>query len=227
MNLFVAGCSFSYGPNQFEADYIWPNLCKQNFDKVTNTSLCGSNNLRSLRNFLDYVDKNNFCKDTVYVLQLTDKLRGSFYNEKFKEWGNFIKENYFLEPDSDLLKDENFFDNQRIGNNFKKYVLPYNLIFRNEEYCEYETMNIINTFISVCEKHDLKYLITAMSSLCFPSENNLTKFIKSSDNIIEAISRIARDNTLNDADVGGHPNADGHRLFYRYIMSEIEKRWQI
>ena len=228
MNLFVAGCSFSFGPKQFMEDYVWPNLCKNDFDKVINTSLCGSNNLRSLRNFIQYIEKTNYDKETVYVLQLTDMHRGSYYDEDLKVWINFIVENIFLEPDSIYYKDD-YFDNMiKIEKDFKKRVLPFNAFYRNREYCELETLQIINTFISICKKYNLKYLITGMSMRCFLSDNKKSHIIDT-DNFIEPISKITVGNTLKDADddADSHPNSKGHEIFYRYIMSEIEKRWQI
>ena len=228
MNLFVAGCSFSFGHKQFMEDYVWPNLCKKDFDKVINTSLCGSNNLRSLRNFLQYVQETNYDKETVYVLQLTDMHRGSYYDEDLKVWINFIKENIFLEPDSIYYKDENIDKILIIESAFKNRVLPFNVFYRNREYCELETLQIINTFISICKKYNLKYLITGMSLSCFLPDDKISHIIDT-DNFIEPISKLTVGNTLKDADddADSHPNSKGHEIFYRYIISEIEKRWQI
>jgi len=228
MNLFVAGCSFSFGHKQFMEDYVWPNLCKKDFDNVINTSYCGSNNLRSLRNFLQYVEQTNYDKETVYVLQLTDMHRGSYYDEDHHDWVNFIVDNIFLEPDSWLLKDENVDKLSIVESAFKNRVLPFNTFYRNREFCELETLKLINTFISICDKHNLKYLITGMSMSCFLSDDK-KMHITDYSNFIEPISKITVGNTLKDADddADSHPNSKGHELFYRYIMSEIEKRWQI
>ena len=44
-------------------------------------------------------------------------------------------------------------------------------------------------------------------------------------NFILPISNVAREHIIHQSD--SHPNEIGHSLVARYIINEIEKRWQI
>ena len=55
--------------------------------------------------------------------------------------------------------------------------------------------------------------------------NGLDFPVFDSSNLILPISNIARENIIHQSDP--HPNEIGHSLVSRYIINEIEKRWQI
>ena len=205
MKVYVNGCSFSYG-NTIDNKFAWPDCLP--FDIINESWIAGSNK-RIVRRTKDFLEHND-CKHV--ILQFTDPIRDEFYDEDFDIWVG--QQGPHLHFDDKSYK-RNDLDQQLIKikwDNYKKF----NSLARSQKQIDFETDFLVHGIIKYFEDNNINYLITSMSKKCLPK--SLTK------NVLEPISHIVNlENTYED----GHPNKEGHEQFSRYIMSEIEKKWQI
>tara|TARA_B100000927_G_C16409723_1_gene446812 strand:- start:120 stop:872 length:753 start_codon:yes stop_codon:yes gene_type:complete len=250
MNLYTNGCSFTAGTiidqSLFGTKKIgrpdcinWTSFCKKGqygtsdyFDTIVNQAIEGGSNHRLFRQTTEFINKTDNLEDWIFVIQLTHPERFEVFYEKYGAWIGVIKDMHFTEDrvvqeSTDVEKDvEDFFD---------RIIMP-TVFTRTEFEGIFELYNMLNTFIELCKHKKLKYLITAMSNTCMPNVfessgrddqpfNGLDFPVFDSSNLILPISNIARENIIHQSDP--HPNEIGHSLVSRYIINEIEKRWQI
>ena len=119
---------------------------------------------------------------------------------------------------------------------YQRLILPSLFLTRTHDQGVFELYNMLNTFIQFCKSKNIKFLITGMSNKCMPNVftesgcdnqpfNGLDFPVFDTSNFVLPVSNITYNHTLSDTD--RHPNKDGHIIFARYILNEIEKRWQI
>ena len=137
-------------------------------------------------------------------------------------------EDRVLQETADVVKEVEDF--------FIRLIMPTVFLTRTEQEGIFELYNMVNTFIELCKHKNIKYLITGMSNKCMPNVfeysgrddqpfNGLDFFVFDNSNFILPISNVAREHIIHQSDP--HPNEIGHSLVARYIINEIEKRWQI
>lgn len=210
MKLYVNGCSFSYG-NTLENKLAWPDYM-EGYD-VINESWIGSSNKRILRRTMEYIETNAI-HDTFFIIQLTDWFRDEWYDAEFDTWIGMCKDAVVLDDRSYNRQD---LDQGELQNKVKTFI-QHALLHRTIKTVEQETFNLVNTIIAYFNQHDVKYLITGMSSRCMPHKNNVDIIVPA--HFIKPISIIAGNNVISTSD--SHPDEAGHKLFARYILNEIE-----
>lgn len=211
MNVYVNGCSFSYG-NTLENKFAWPDCLP--YDVVNESWIAGSNK-RIARRTIEHCSTHNV---DLAIVQLTDPYRDEFYDEDFDLWIGMQGD--FLHFDDKSINRQDI--NQRfIREKWQKFI-DFNLLIRNEKTVLYERYFLINTLILFFKNNNIKYLITGMSSKCMPEKS---EFIVDDGCMLEPISHKIQNEKIGVND--NHPNEQGHKHFSRYIISEIEKRWQI
>tara|TARA_R110001592_G_scaffold286773_1_gene555370 strand:- start:40 stop:663 length:624 start_codon:yes stop_codon:yes gene_type:complete len=207
MKVYVNGCSFSYG-NSADNKFAWPDLLP--YDVVNESWIAGSNK-RIFRRTKKYLENNDV---DIVILQLTDPYRDEFYNSINDLW--LGQQGDYLHFDDESYKRKNI-DQKLIKAQWEGFR-KYNLLTRTEEQVKTETFYMINTMLQYFEVNNIKYLITAMSNKCLPTE-----LIQPNNNILKPMSHIV---DLENTHVDGHPNNDGHNQFARYIISEIKKKYE-
>jgi hypothetical protein len=210
MKLYVNGCSFSYG-NTLENKSAWPDFM-EGYD-VINESWIGSSNKRILRRTIEYIQTHAY-HDTFFVIQLSDWFRDEWYDAEFDAWIGMCKNDVVLDDRSYNRSD---LDQDELNKKVKNFI-QHSLLHRTIKTVEQETFNLINTAIAYFNQHDVKYLITGMSSRCMPAENNVDIIVPT--HFVKPISIIAGNNVISTSD--SHPDDAGHKLFARYITNEIK-----
>tara|TARA_B100000900_G_scaffold415863_1_gene447580 strand:+ start:4902 stop:5636 length:735 start_codon:yes stop_codon:yes gene_type:complete len=244
MNLYTNGCSFTSGtiPDEASANknklglpecINWTTYCKNRFSLIVNDAIEGGSNHRLFRQTTDFINKTENLDDWIFVIQLTNPERLEFFIEKYGAWIGVIKDFHFTE---DRILQENVDVVKEIENFFQRLIMPTVFMTRTKEQGIFELYNLVNTFIELCKNKNIKYLITGMSNQCMPNVfveayrddqpfNGLDFPVFDTSNFILPISNIAMDNIISNKD--SHPNNLGHKNVSRYIINEIEKRWQI
>jgi len=205
MNVYVNGCSFSYGVDQ-NNKFAWPDLLPYD---VVNESWPAGSNKRIFRRTKEYLDNNNV--DFV-ILQLTDFLRDEFYDEKYNVWIGQQGENLFFDDKS--FKDKSV-NRKLLLDRWDQYK-RINVLTRTNALAELETFYMVNSITRYLYIKNIPYIFTAMSSGFMPTQ------MINREHLVKPISHIITDNTVSDKDL--HPNEAGHRLFADYIINEVEKR---
>ena len=208
MKLYVNGCSFSYG-NTADNKFAWPDILPYD---VTNESWIAGSNKRIFRRTKKYLENNDV---DLVILQLTDPYRDEFYNSINDLWLGQQGDYLHFDDESYERKD---IDQKLIKmqwENFRKF----NLLTRTEEQVDNESFYMLNSMIQYLDHINTDYLITAMSNKCIP--NNIIG--SNNNNILKPMSHVVDlENTYED----GHPNNEGHNQFARYILNEIEKKYE-
>ena len=251
MNLYTNGCSFTAGTivdqsllgnKKFgKPDCVnWTSFCKKGqygtvdyFDTIVNNAIEGGSNHRLFRQTTDFINETENLDDWIFVLQLSDPVRFELFYEKYGAWIGIIKDMHFtedrvLQETADVVKEVEDF--------FIRLIMPTVFLTRTEQEGIFELYNMVNTFIELCKYNNIKYLITGMSNKCMPNVfeysgrddqpfNGLQFPVFDTSNFILPISNVAREHIIHQSDP--HPNEIGHSLVARYIINEIEKRWQI
>jgi hypothetical protein len=207
MNVYVNGCSFSYG-NTVDNKFAWPDILPYN---VTNESWIAGSNKRIFRRTKKYLENNNV---DLVILQLTDPYRDEFYDSINDLW--LGQQGDFLHFDDESYKRKDI-DQKLIRLRWEGFR-KLNLLTRTEEQVRAETFYMVNSMIQYFDTNNVKYIITAMSKKCLPME-----VITTSSNIVKPISHVIDIKNTHD---DGHPNNEGHDQFSRYIISEIKKRYE-
>jgi hypothetical protein len=207
MKVYVNGCSFSYG-NTADNKYAWPDALP--YDVVNESWIAGSNK-RIFRRTKKYLENNNV---DLVILQLTDPYRDEFYDSINDLW--LGQQGDYLHFDDESYKRKNI-DQKLIRARWEGFR-KFNLLTRTEEQVKAETFYMVNSMLQYLHAKNVKYIITGMSNRCLPTE-----VIEHSFNIVKPMSHVVDiENTYDD----GHPNKEGHEQFSRYIISEIEKRYE-
>ena len=218
----------------------WTSFCKKGqygtvdyFDTIVNNAIEGGSNHRLFRQTTDFINETENLDDWIFVLQLSDPVRFELFYEKYGAWIGIIKDMHFtedrvLQETADVVKEVEDF--------FIRLIMPTVFLTRTEQEGIFELYNMVNTFIELCKHKNIKYLITGMSNKCMPNVfeysgrddqpfNGLQFPVFDTSNFILPISNVAREHIIHQSDP--HPNEIGHSLVARYIINEIEKRWQI
>ena len=237
MNLYINGCSFSAGTQKvshLSPDTInWGLYLQDNFENIINKSIEGGSNHRLFRQTTQFINDTENLDDWIFVLQLTNPERTEFFLEKYGAWIGVMKDLHFTE---DRILHENEDVINEVDNFFQRLIMPTIFMTRTLEESIFETYNMLNTFIGLCKHKNIKFLITGMSNKCMPNVlkesetddqpfNGLDFPVFDKSNFVMPVSNITFNHKISEDD--RHPNKEGHIIFARYILNEIEKRWQI
>lgn len=237
MNLYINGCSFSSGTQKVSensSDTInWGLYLQDNFENIINKSIEGGSNHRLFRQATDFINNTDNLDDWIFVLQLTNPERTEFFLEKYGAWIGVMKDLHFTE---DRILHENKDVVSEVENFFQRLIMPTVFMTRTLDQGIFETYNMLNTFIGLCKHKNIKFLITGMSNKCMPNVfkesgtdgepfNGLDFPVFDKSNFVMPVSNITFNHKISEDD--RHPNKEGHIIFARYILNEIEKRWQI
>lgn len=262
MNLYVSGCSWTQGHHlnepghvyehngyeyqvNYKDPYVWVNHIEPHYDKVFNHALMASGLRRMTRRlleFLDYVPDNEL-PEWVFVLQVSQPNRQEFVSGESVDmwsqvtWGrgsDFTPElsigyddRWIPNSDKSLLHRDIIEDKIFCDTSVLAYVSqPY----KNEIYRQFVDLGFL---ISILQRHNLKYLITAMDHACYNPDYvsklfgspdltrivkqiDTTNFIKSSADVMDPLNRT------DIYDPCGHLNAEGNKIFANYIYTELK-----
>ena len=237
MNLYINGCSFSAGTQKvshLSPDTInWGLYLQDNFENIINKSIEGGSNHRLFRQTTQFINDTENLDDWIFVLQLTNPERTEFFLEKYGAWIGVMKDLHFTE---DRILHENEDVINEVDNFFQRLIMPTIFMTRTLDESIFETYNMLNTFIGLCKHKNIKFLITGMSNKCMPNVfkvsglddqtfNALDFPVFDKSNFVMPVSNITFNHKISEDD--RHPNKEGHIIFARYILNEIEKRWQI
>lgn len=236
MNIYINGCSFSSGTQFYEGtkDLLnWGGWLNEKFDTVVNQAIEGGSNHRLFRQTTDFINNTENSDDWIIIIQLTAPERTEFFYEKYKSWVGVIKDHHFTE---DRVVQESMDVIKEVEDFYQRLILPSLFLTRTHDQGVFELYNMLNTFIQFCKSKNIKFLITGMSNKCMPNVftesgcddqpfNGLDFPVFDTSNFVLPVSNITYKHTISDTD--RHPNKDGHIIFARYILNEIEKRWQI
>lgn len=244
MNLYVNGCSFTYGHETKEnrdtfksrrPEWTWSDHLSKHFDgRFVNEAWAGGSNNRIFRRTLSFFNsvKEN---DWVVVIQLTNPFnRFEYFDESNNIFVGMINNEYLLDDQYynnmdvpfDLLKEKS-----------EKSAAYRNLLFSEKEIAIAYFQQIISLH-SYLKKRNISCLFTLMSSYCSPSKI-INRLVAGSINSLDAqllelfdiiphnditipVSYMIDSKTMFDDD--GHPNKAGHQQVYSYILNELQQR---
>jgi len=253
MNLYVSGCSFTYGHENKENEntiksqrpnWTWSDHLSNHFDgKFVNEAWIGGSNHRILRRamtFFNQVEDNNW----LAVIQFTDPLsRFEFYDRENNIYVSMLNDQYVL--------DDQYYNNvdvpfDIIRTNSVKYFSYRNLLLSKKELVAEYFRHII-TMHSYLETRNIPHLFTFMSGIsCFPEvilkstistdqhgnpKTSADAVLQETYNILPhqyftdlPLSQLITDAEREDPPRDNHPNKTGHHKIYNYILNDLQKR---
>ncbi len=253
MNLYVSGCSFTYGheteDNQHSIKsqrpcWTWSDHLSKHFDgDFVNEAWIGGSNHRIIRRaltFFNSVESN----DWTAVIQLTDPFsRFEFFHKDCNIYVGMLKDEYVL--------DDQYYNNvdvpfDVIRATAYKYFSYRNLLLNGKAIIA-EYFKQILTLHSYFESRNIPHLFTFMSgNSCHPDvilKSNLGTDINnkpktSADAMIMEMynilprhlftalpmSQMTTESEQQNPPHDSHPNKTGHYKIYLYILNELQKR---
>lgn len=240
MNLYVNGCSFTYGHSPTHDDSIknhrpnwtWNDHLKNEFaGDFVNEAWIGGSNQRILRRTLEFFAKVNDKSSWTAVIQFTDPFaRFEFYEPKNKIYVSMLRDEHVLD---DQYYNDPKVDFRRLHEISKRYFAYRSLLYSEDQLLN-EYLRIIITLNTYFKKHKINHLFTFMSGQCLPTllvNNDSTLANKELFNILPldtftdtAMSRMIQTEDFENPPVDLHPNKIGHQKIYKYILNELQKR---
>ena len=243
MNLYVNGCSFTHGHKDFGGldpmrpdsppTWVWPSMLQPEFDKVVNQAWRGTSNNRIVRRTIDFLSTITNPTDWWVVIQWTSPERSEWFDYDNNCW--YTQLYHRVVYDDMAVRDLE--EQSRISRK-GEIAVPYVTDIRSDEHkildLFYQTITL-DTFLKAKGFNNVLY--TCMSMNC-SLDHNLKKHVNQSspninlfnqlqglldeDKFLKPISVVTAGNEESAED--GHPNIEGHRIFSRYILNEMEKR---
>ena len=243
-NIYVNGCSFSAGHQALEErkGLPWPSLFDNDIT-VTNDSLNGGSSFRALRMCIEAVSQEGNNIDTV-ICQLSEIHRGEMILKKDQfEWCtedlyvNYNPQKLVLDYSSgqnDIIEREGFIrqqdftylndKGQTIEDKYYHKLRIYNdQMLSSSADRELHILGLCNNLKILCKAKGVKLLLIAMSEKCIPNFEYITPyFAESMINIIGDPEQTAS-GSLVEGNGDDHPNEEGHKEIYKYILSELKQ----
>ena len=243
MNLYVNGCSFTHGHRDFGGldpmrpdsppTWVWPSMLQPEFDKVVNQAWRGTSNNRIVRRTIDFLSTITNPTDWWVVIQWTSPERSEWFDYDNNCW--YTQLYHRVVYDDMAIRDLE--EQSRISRK-GEIAVPYVTDIRSDEHkildLFYQTITL-DTFLKAKGFNNVLY--TCMSMNC-SLDHNLKNYVNQSspninlfnqlqglldeDKFLKPISVVTAGNEESAED--GHPNIEGHRIFSRYILNEMEKR---
>lgn len=241
MNLYVNGCSFTYGHSPVYNDisiksnrptWTWNDHLKSHFAGLfVNEAWIGGSNQRILRRTLEFFSGVDNKSEWTAVIQLTDPLsRFEFYEPTNDIHVSMLRDEHVL--------DDQYYNNPRVNFNSLNDISKRYFSHRSLLYSETDLINdyfrTIITLHAYLKKHKINHLFTFMSGQCLP---NFIVNNDSASSTVElfntlphevftdtAMSRMILQEDFENPPVDLHPNKTGHLKIYQYILNELQKR---
>lgn len=253
MNLYVSGCSFTYGHETKENEHTiksqrptwtWSDHLSTHFDgQFVNEAWVGGSNHRILRRAMTFFNRVD-SEDWLAVIQFTDPLsRFEYYDREHNIYVSMLNDQYVL--------DDQYYNNvdvpfDAIRENAHRYFSRRNLLLNNKEIV-IEYFQKIITLDAYFNSRKIPHLFTFMSGMsCLPSvimetlmgtdihgapKSSADAVLKEHYNILphhlftrKPISQMITDIDKENPPHDNHPNKNGHRKIYKYILSELQAR---
>lgn len=253
MNLYVSGCSFTYGHETEENEqtiksqrptWTWSDHLSTHFDgQFVNEAWVGGSNHRILRRamtFFNGVDS----QDWTAVIQFTDPLsRFEYYDREHNIYVSMLNDQYVL--------DDQYYNNvdvpfDIIRENAHKYFSRRNLLLNKKEIVVEYFQKII-TLDAYFKSKQIPCLFTFMSgNSCFPKvifdsvfntdihgkpKTSIDAVLQEHYNLLPhssfttmPLSQMIGDSEKQDPPRDNHPNKSGHQKIYTYILKELKAR---
>lgn len=238
-NIYVNGCSFSAGHDPLidRNGKVWADYLKDNYH-VINESLSGGSSFRSLRMCITTALEQNTSIDTI-ICQLTALNRGEIYIKEIEEYLAYQNSRFILEELLPKLKKMGFShhpqsgtaptminqDGETLEEKYKhKWISYINIFLSNIADRQLHIIGLCNNLKILCEQRNIKLLFTAMSDQCIPRyPNDGSRYGIPIPYFIKPMSQIFVHQSMIESDTDAHPNEEGHKVIYRYILSELGK----
>jgi len=230
-------------------DWVWASRLKSHFDEVVNEAWRGCGNDRIVRRTINYLSKVPDPQNWTVIIQWTSIEREEWFDNDLGVWFNQVPhrviyddhawqkvdlenkdridargktfepffalgmtdEHRLINLCKNIMVLEYFFQQKGFGNVFYtgmslNCMLPYHFEILEESIRRNHMIDDQYISKDSPNKHILEVLYRSVSPGRF----------------LQPISAVSRNNTLSKEDA--HPNSEGHRLFYEYILYELERR---
>lgn len=253
MNLYVSGCSFTYGHaiednkdiiKSHRPTWTWSDHLSKHFDgNFVNEAWVGGSNHRVLRRAMTFFNRED-SKDWTAVIQFTDPVtRFEFHDRNNNIYVSMLNDQYVL--------DDQYYNNvdvpfDVIRESAHKYFSYRNLLLNKKEIV-IEYFRHIIVLHNYLEMKKIPHVFTFMSGIsCFPEIILNSVLSTDADNnpktsadavLLETynmlpfhaftdlpISQMIEDADRQDPPADNHPNKTGHYKVYLYILNELRKR---
>lgn len=250
MKLYVNGCSFSHGHKDFQIkngesdispDWVWPMLMNDSFDEVISEAYRGSSNHRIIRRSMEYLANIKQPEDWTVVIQFANFQRQEYYDINLKSWiGHVVNDpclddraptigNFYLENKLEYKTFKNYCTFVNNGDSIITDIIIDVLAFQH--FCKIKGFKKV-FYTGQSSGTLLPYYFGGPDALPFRVDYELQQYetIKKlyqnidTSNFLLPISHVTRGHEESETD--GHPNEAGHKLFARYIINEIEKKYE-
>ena len=253
MNLYVSGCSFTYGHETQENEttikshrptWTWSDHLSKHFEgQFVNEAWVGGSNHRILRRAMTFFNQQT-SNDWLAVIQFTDPLsRFEYYDRDYNIYVSMLNDNYVL--------DDQYYNNVDVpfnairDNAFRYFSHRHLLLSKKEIVIEY--FQKIITLDAYLTSRNIPHLFTFMSGMsCFP-ETLMETFMStdmhgapktSADAVLQEhynvlprhlfthipMSQMVPDSDKENPPNDNHPNKNGHQKIYKYILNELQAR---
>jgi len=227
--------------------WVWPSMLIPNFDTVVNQAWRGTCNNRIVRRTIDYLSKVNNPADWWVVIQWTSLERSEWFDYDTHSW--YTQLLHRVVYDDWAVKG---LEEQPRINRKGEIAVPYVNNIRTDEHkvldLFYQTITL-DTFLK--QRGFDKVLYTGMSKNCMLSThmNILKETIQTEQMVDDQHIHIHSPNVhlfdqlysllqhdryvqplsvvtagMEESSEDGHPNKQGHEVFSRYILNEMENR---
>jgi hypothetical protein len=251
MNLYVGGCSFTYGHETKDNEatikshrprWTWNDHLSNHFDgQLVNEAWPGGSNKRTVRRAMTFFNKVEDC-NWVAVIQLTDPFnRFEYFDSTNNIFVSMIGDHYLL--------DDQHYNNMEVPFNLikenSKKVLTYRNLLLTERELAIDYFQQIITQAMYFKQRNMPCLFVPMSSNCLPEmivdrlvstdidqqpksrlDAHLLELYKilPTDLFTVPISYMISDDDRENPPTDNHPNKTGHYKVYLYILNELQKR---
>jgi len=234
MKLYVNGCSYTYGHETNEnlksikevrPNWTWSDHLANHFDKLINEAWPGGSNHRAVRRTLKFFDECVDPTEWIAVIQITDPI------SRFEFFSNSFNMHVGVLADYHVLDDRHYrFQLEKLQELKDQTRAQISHRLKNNDDLALHT-EWFQQLIELHTKLDgfgVKHLFIPMSSRCSPrviidehSDDEIKKLYgKLPQNLfLDHISKVT--NKLHN---DGHPDKQGHKEIYEYILSELQKR---
>lgn len=225
--------------------WVWPSMLQPEFDKVVNQAWRGTSNKRIVRRTIDYLSTITNPADWWVVIQLTSPERTEWFDDDTLSWvSQLFDQTVYDDWAKDCLSDQ-----PRI-NRKSQLAMPYVNEIRHDEQKILDLFyNIITLetffkargfnkvlYTSMARSGNYKYHLDVLNESIATDTMLVNQYINKNSPNIHLFRQLT---TLLDGDkflkpmsivteghedTDGHPNKEGHRIFSRYIVNEMEKR---
>lgn len=252
-NLYVNGCSHTYGHKDFlpgpglisyehnnlvykslKSSTVWPSYLEGKFNKLFNHAAGGSGNSRLVRTTLDFLNNltDNEIKDWIVILQFSYPTRHEYINDI----GVPVKLGYYIDEgnntpvfnpefnyDNTLYDDANNFTIKDIDKEQAIMLSKFKIALSSSLYERYEYMLNIVTITNILKSRNINYLFSTVT----PNDSNFDNntIIKSLKQHIDMSKNITSPIHIEgEMDPCWHSGTQMNKDYAEYIMQELQHR---